>query len=308
MVKRAGSRMCLAAAILALAGTAAAQAPPRPPQYRVEVINSTVSVLFGPGGNVTVGHGAGGVAIVDDQLVESAEPMLAQLKGIDPRPVTLAINTHWHFDHSGGNAALAKQGATVVAHENVKVRMAKGGTIVMGANTRESPPSPPEALPTRTYRTELKLAAGGDELRLVHIPNAHTDGDTIVKWTKANVLDMGDIYVSYGLPFIDARSGGTLRGMIRCIDAGLAMADDATVVVPGHGPLSTRKDLAAYRDALVKIADAVEAGVKAGKSLAEVQAMRPADSGFPRGPLTPDQFVATAYQNATEALKSGGHS
>ena len=112
----------------------------------------------------------------------------------------------------------------------------------------------------------------------------------------------------YGLPFIDLRSGGTLRGMIKCVDAGLALADDQTIVVPGHGEPATKKDLAAYRDALAQIADAVDAGMKAGKSLAEVQALRPAD-GFhqpPNAPLTPDQFVATAYENARQATGSAG--
>lgn len=293
------------AMLSAIAGVAAAQAPARP-QFKVEELRPTVSLVIGAGGNTTVGRGADGVAIVDDKVIQASDALLAQLKAIDPRPVSLVINTHWHFDHSDGNAALAKQGAVIVAHQNVKVRMAKGGTIVMGARSTDYPPSPAQALPARTYETELTVSGGGDRLRLVHVPNAHTDGDTIIKWTRANVLDMGDVYVRYGLPFIDIRSGGTLRGMIKCVEAGLALTDDKTIVVPGHGEPATRKDLADYRDALIRIADAVDAGVRAGKSLAEVQAMRPADS-FPQpqgAPLTPDQFVATAYEMAKAA--SGG--
>jgi glyoxylase-like metal-dependent hydrolase (beta-lactamase superfamily II) len=286
----------------ALAGSVASQTPPRP-QFKVEQLRPSVSLVIGAGGNTTVGRGADGVAIVDDKVAPASDALLAQLKEIDPRPVSLVINTHWHFDHSDGNAALAKQGAVIVAHQNVKLRMAKGGTIVMGARSSDYAPSPAQALPARTYETELTISGGGDRLRLIHVPNAHTDGDTIVKWTRANVLDMGDVYVRYGLPFIDARSGGTLRGMIKCVEAGLAVADEQTIVVPGHGEPATWKDLADYRDALVRIADAVDAGVRAGKSLADVQAARPAD-GFvqPAGaPLTPDQFVATAYEAAKPA-------
>ena len=289
-------------ALVGFASQAAAQAPARPPPLKVEQLRPNVALVVGAGGNTTVGYGVDGVAIVDDKVVQASDALIATLKTIDPRPVSLVINTHWHFDHSDGNAALAKQGATIVAHANVKVRMAKGGTITMGTRSTDYAPSPPEALPKRTYDKELAIAGGGDRLRLVHVPNAHTDGDTIVKWTKANVLDMGDVYVRYGLPFIDIRSGGTLRGMIKCVEAGMALSDDRTIVIPGHGEPATKADLAAYRDALRKIADAVDAGVKAGKSLAEIQAAKPAD-GFPQppgAPLTPDQFVATAYANATQ--------
>jgi glyoxylase-like metal-dependent hydrolase (beta-lactamase superfamily II) len=301
--------------VASLAASAVAQAPLRPafkvdPPFRVEQLRPAVALLVGAGGNTTIGYGAAGVAIVDDKIVEASDQMLAELKKVDPRPVGLVINTHWHFDHAGGNEALAKQGAVVIAHANVKVRMAKGGTIVMGARSADYGPSPAIALPVRTYEKELTVTGGGDTLRLVHVPNAHTDGDTIVKWTHANVLDMGDVYVRYGLPFIDIRSGGTLRGMIKCVEVGLAMTDDQTIVVPGHGAPATRADLMAYRDALVRIADAVDAGVRAGKSLAEVQALRPADD-FPKPPgtpLTPNQFVATAYENAAQAAaRAGAH-
>ena len=293
------------AMLAAVASPAAAQTP-APIQFKVEQLRPSVSLITGGGGNTTVGRGPDGIAIVDDKTVTSTDALLAQIKAIDPRPISLVINTHWHFDHSDGNAAMAKQGATIVAHQNVTVHMAKGGTMIMGSRTINQVPATAQALPTRTYDTELTIPGGGDSLHLVHVANAHTDGDTIIKWTKANVLDMGDVYVRYGLPFIDIRSGGTLRGMIKCVEAGLALTDEQTIVVPGHGEPATRKDLADYRDALIRIADAVDAGVRAGKSLAEVQAARPAD-GFAQPPgatLTPDQFVATAYENAKQATSA----
>lgn len=292
--------LILAAALLAPALATAQPAPaPSPPKLlKIEQLRPTVALLVGPGGNITMGYGPGQVVLVDAQIAEVSDRVLATAHSLDPRPVGTVINTHWHFDHAGGDGALAKAGATVIAHANVKARMAQGGTIVFGTRSTAYAPSPAAALPARTYQTEMSLEAGGDQLRLVHVANAHTDGDTMVKWKRANVLDMGDVYVRYGLPFIDVRSGGTLRGMIKCVDAGLAMADDQTIVIPGHGEPATKKDLAAYRAALAKIADAVDAQARAGKSLADIQAMRPAD-GFvqpPGAPLSPDQFVATAYE------------
>jgi cyclase len=301
------------AGALALAGGVAApalaQAPAAPgaaPQLlKVEQLRPTVAMLVGPGGNITMGYGPGTVAIVDDQVGQISARVLATAKSLDPRPVSTVINTHWHFDHAGGNEALAKQGATIVAHANVKTRLAAGGVINLGGRANKQDPAPAAALPSRTYETTLTLQGGGDTLKLMHSPNAHTDGDTMVKWTRANVLDMGDVYVRYGLPFIDTQSGGTLRGMIKCVEAGLAMADDQTIVVPGHGEPATKRDLQAYHDGLKKIADAIEAGVRAGKSLAEVQAAKPTD-GFPQppgGPLSADQFVASAYETAKAAAK-----
>lgn len=294
-----------AAAQSAASPSAAAPSPAAPQLLKVEQLRPTVALLVGPGGNITMGYGPGTVLIVDDQVAQISGRVLATVKSLDPRPVATVINTHWHFDHAGGNEALAKQGATIVAHANVKTRLAAGGTINLGARANKQDPAPASALPSRTYETTLTLEGGGDTLKLVHSPNAHTDGDTMVKWTRANVLDMGDVFVRYGLPFIDTQSGGSLRGMIRCVDAGLAMADDQTIIVPGHGEPASKKDLVAYRDALKAIADAVDAGVRAGKTLAEVQAARPADS-FPQPPgplLTPDQFVAAAYETAKAAAK-----
>ncbi len=301
----AEKRWCMgtaAAVALAVPAIAAAQtaAPAAPQLLKVEQLRPTVAMLVGPGGNITVGYGPGKLTIVDDQVGQISVRVLATVKSIDPRPVSTVINTHWHFDHAGGNEALAKQGATIVAHENVKTRLAAGGSIVLGGRTNKQDPAPAAALPTKTYTTTLTLEGGGDTLKLTHVDHAHTDGDTMVKWTRANVLDMGDVFVRYGLPFIDAQSGGTLRGMIKCVEAGLAQADDQTIIVPGHGEPATKKDLIAYRDGLKAIADAIDAGVKAGKSLEEVQAAKPA-AGFPSppgGPLTPDQFVAGAYAAA----------
>lgn len=291
------SLLIFATVLCAQSGLAAARAAEAPPPiFKVEPLTPAVALLVGPGGNVTVGHGAGGVVLVDAEVVQLAPQLIAAVRTLDPEPIKTVIDTHWHFDHVGGNEALAKEGAVIVAQANVRVRMAKG--IAVAEMT--IPPAVEAALPTRTYATSLSIAAGGDVLKLVHVPNAHTDGDTLVKWTRANILDMGDVYVRYGLPFVDLASGGSLRGFIAAVDKGLALSDARTVIVPGHGEPATRRDLVAYRDQLLRIAEAVEGQVRAGRSLAEVQALRLAD-GWTQGSdafVKPDAFIAMAYESS----------
>jgi glyoxylase-like metal-dependent hydrolase (beta-lactamase superfamily II) len=294
----------LAAALAAAASLALAQPAPGPPKLlKVTPLRPGVALLVGPGGNITMGYGPGKVVLVDTEIAAAADAAIATAASLDPRPVAVAIDTHWHFDHAGGDAALRKAGAEVIAHANVAARLKQGGTVTLGKRVTNFPPAPAEALPSRTYDKELTLEAGGDRLRLVHPEHAHTDGDTIVKWTKANVLDMGDIYVRYGLPFVDTASGGSLRGMVRGVEAGLALCDKDTIVIPGHGDPASRADLAAYRDRLAKIADGVDKAIREGKTLEQTQALRLADDFplTPQSPISPDQFVAMAYASAQPA-------
>lgn len=295
-------------AALVLVTPARAPAQPPPGFLSVTLLRPGIAVIHGPtdasGSNITVGYGPGDLVIVDDQVPGLTDQVIAQVKTLDARPIKWVINTHWHNDHAGGNEVLAKAGARIVAHANVKPRLARGAVVMVGDQRNDLLPAPAIALPSRTYRTTMTLTTGGDRLKLVHVPHAHTDGDTIVKWTRANVLDMGDVYVRYGLPFIDLDAGGSLRGLIACVDAGLALSDDDTVVIPGHGNPATRKDLAAYRAMLARIADTVETAVGAGKTLDQVQALRSAD-GIPQSvpAMTPDQFVAQAYASSKQRLK-----
>jgi glyoxylase-like metal-dependent hydrolase (beta-lactamase superfamily II) len=279
--------------------TAMGQDAPAPiPVLKVERLSAGVAVVVGPGGNVTVGHGPDGVVLVDAEVAELSPELIAAVRTIDPGAIQMVIDTHWHFDHVGGNEALAKAGAVIVAQHNVQVRMASGGTIAFAKMT--VPPAAKAAVPTRTFLHETSMAAVGDLLRLVHVPHAHTDGDVVVKWTRADVLDMGDVYVRYGLPFVDLSSGGSLRGLIRAADKGLALSGPRTLIVPGHGEPATQRDLAAYRDHLLRIASAVEAQVSRGKSLAEVQALRLADDWVQGSDafVQPDEFVAMAYESS----------
>ena len=291
----------IAALVLITPAIAAAQPPPG--FLSVRLLRPGIAVIHGPddasGGNITVGYGPGDLVIVDDQMPDLTDQVIAQVKTLDARPIKLVINTHWHYDHAGGNEVLAKLGAQIIAHANVKPRLARGAVVMVGDQRNDLAPAPAIALPSRTYQTTMMLTASGDRLKLVHVPHAHTDGDTIVKWSRANVLNMGDVYVRYGLPFIDLDAGGSLRGMIACVDAGLALSNNDTIIVPGHGDPATRRELAAYRSMLARIADIVDTAVRAGKTLAQVQALRPAD-GIPQSvpAMTPDQFVALAYASA----------
>lgn len=292
-------RLAAAAILITLAATAMGQeAPALNPVLKVERLSAGVAVVIGPGGNVTVGHGPDGVVLVDAEVVELSPELIAAVRTIDPGAIHIVIDTHWHFDHVGGNEALAKVGAVIVAQRNVQMRMASGGTIAFAKTT--VPPASKGAVPTHTFLHETSIATAGDLLRLVHVPHAHTDGDILVKWTHADVLDMGDVYVRYGLPFVDLSSGGSLRGLIRAADKGLALTSSRTLIVPGHGEPATQRDLAAYRDHLLRIALAVEAQVSRGKSLAEVQALRLADGWLQSSDafVQADEFIAMAYESS----------
>jgi len=259
-------------------------------------------VLIGPGGNVAVGYGADSVAIVDTGGADLAPQVREVIAQIDPRPVKFVIDTNWHFDHAGGNAEFARAGATIIGQLNVQRRMAAGGASAAG--TTQSASTSTIALPTHTYLDVRTIAAGGDLLRLVHVERAHTDGDTIVKWTRADVLHTGDVYVSNGLPFVDLASGGSLAGVIAAVETALSLSDDRTVIIPGHGELATRSDLIEYRDRLNTIAAAVAAEIRKGKPLAAIQALRLADS-WPRqagAPVEPDAFIAMAYESCMHPL------
>ncbi len=255
-----------------------------------------VAVLFGAGGNIGVSYGEDGTILIDDQFAPLTEKIQKAVADLGATPVKFLINTHWHGDHSGGNENLGKAGAIIMAHDNVRVRMASDQKTRFG----EVKASPKAALPVVTYAEGLKLHLNGEEVRAISVPPAHTDGDSIIHWTKSNVIHMGDLFfhkMSY--PFIDTGSGGDVRGVIGAAKKALAMADDQTKIIPGHGEVASKADLQAYHDMLAAIVGKVEAGIKEGKTLDQIKAMRPAD-GYgvnPKGFITADAFVETVYAN-----------
>jgi glyoxylase-like metal-dependent hydrolase (beta-lactamase superfamily II) len=211
--------------------------------------------------------------------------------------VRFVVNTHWHGDHTGGNEAMGSRGAVIVAHSNVRQRMSSEQFIA--ALNDKVPASPPGALPVVTFEDGVALHLNGDTLHVVHVANAHTDGDSMVHWQKANVLHMGDTFFhKFSLPFIDLSSGGSIDGLIAAVDKGLAASNETTRIIPGHGPVASRAELVAYRAMLVDIRAKVAAGIKAKRSLAQIQATKPAAPyGMADGFIKPDQFVAFVYDS-----------
>lgn len=296
----------LAFAVAALvAAPSAAQPDLSKVEVKVERIAPGVAVLFGAGGNIGLSYGADGNIVVDDQYAPMSEKILAAIATLDPDPVRFVVNTHWHGDHSGGNEAMGRRGAVILAHSNVRTRMSSEQFIA--ALGDKVPASPKDALPVVTFEDGVTLHLNGDTLHVVHVADAHTDGDSLVHWQQANVLHMGDTFFhKMSLPFIDLSSGGSIDGLIAAADKGLAMSNAATRIVPGHGPVASRAELAAYRAMLVDIRSKVAAGIAAKRSLAQIQATKPAERyGMADGFIKPDQFIAFVHQSLT---KAPGHS
>jgi glyoxylase-like metal-dependent hydrolase (beta-lactamase superfamily II) len=278
---------------------------------RTQPLTPNVAVLFGEGGNIGVSHGQDGTVLIDDQYAPLTPRIAAAVAAIPATPVKFVINTHWHGDHSGGNENLGKAGAVIIAQDHVRQRMST--EQVSSFLKRTTPPSPKAALPVITFHHEVTLHLNGDTISVTHVPHAHTDGDALVKFVGANILHTGDVFVRYGLPFIDTESGGSARGMIAAQDAILALADTNTRIIPGHGEVATRADVAAFRTMLETIVNRVEAGIKAGKTLAQIQAEKPAaewDTN-PKAFVTGEPFVAGVYASLMAPPaghhKGGGH-
>lgn len=276
----------------------------RPPQFDMEIKTSKLSdnlyMLEGAGGNVAVFVYGDGVLLVDDKLAPATPAVKAAVAAITPKPIRFAVNTHWHRDHSGGNEALANDGSVIVAHENVRKRMSVPGFIAVF--DRKLPASPPKALPVVTFSRDVTFHLGNEEISVIHVADAHTDGDSFVFFRKANVLHMGDCYLNGSYPVIDSSNGGTFTGTIAAADTAIGMMDDRTRILPGHGPLATREELREWRNMLATIYDRVKRAASSGKTLEQIKAERPTkewDARFPRSFVTSDHVLEEAYRAAT---------
>jgi glyoxylase-like metal-dependent hydrolase (beta-lactamase superfamily II) len=271
------------AAAASLVGPALAQqpapaGPPVGPDWsKIEVktfdLGNRTYMLEGFGGNVTVAVGEDGVIMVDGQFAQMHDKLKAAIAAVSQQPVRFLVNTHYHRDHVGGNVPFGKDGAVVVAHENVRKRLADGAT--MAVPEVKYTPAPEEALPAMTHKDGMTLQVKGRAAQLKHPVNAHTDGDTFVYFADANVLSTGDTVAMGRYPNIDFANGGTLKGMIAASDAYLALSNDTTKIVPGHGPLATKAQLAEFRAMLSTVRDRMIALVKEGKSQADILAAKP---------------------------------
>lgn len=263
-------------------------------EIKVETLAPGVAVLFGSGGNIGLSYGEDGNALVDDQYAPLTDKIVAAVKSFDPDPVKFVINTHWHRDHSGGNENLGKAGAVIVAHDNVRRRMSVDQfSNLFGA----TPASPKAALPVVTFGEGVTLHLNGDELQVIHVRDAHTDGDSLIYWRKAKVLHMGDVFFhKVSLPFIDLESGGSIDGEIAAVRKALEIAAPDAKIVPGHGPVATRAELEAYLAMLVDVRGKVAAAIAAGKTLQAIKADNPAKPyEIPKGSISADAFVETIF-------------
>lgn len=261
-------------AVGALAASATAQAQNFDDVViRTEQVRDNIYVLYGAGGNIGVSVGEDGVFIVDDQFAPLTDKIKAALAELSDQPVRFAINTHFHGDHTGGNENFGQSGTVIVAHDNVRVRMSRE-TFIKAFNNR-TPASPKAALPVVTFNDMASLHLNGEEARLVHVENAHTDGDSHVFFKRSNVLHMGDTFFNGRFPFIDVDNGGSIDGMIASAEAALAAADAETRIIPGHGPVTGREGLERYLEVL-KGSRSIIADLKTdGQSLEDIQGAKP---------------------------------
>ncbi len=239
-------------------------------EISIESVSDNIHVLFGLGGNILVSTGVDGVLLVDDQMPELKYKILRSLRKIGGKSVDYIINTHWHFDHAEGNLVFGPDGAKIVAHENSRKMMLNPKPINLSFIVYPQQPYPLNAVPQITYQDSMKLHLNGDQIELYHFGHAHTTGDTAVYLRNSNVLHMGDVFNMTGPPFIDAGNGGSIDGIIRFCEEILKVVNDETVVVPGHGPISTTEDIQTYIDMLIVVRDRIQAQILEGKSLQEI--------------------------------------
>jgi glyoxylase-like metal-dependent hydrolase (beta-lactamase superfamily II) len=262
----------------------------------VQNVRPGLSVIQGAGGNIVVWVGADGVMLVDTGLVTSSAAVVDAVTRLSAAPVRFIINTHGHADHAGCNEAFARKGAIVIGHESLREHSGHDPAAPAGSGDAAL------ARPVITTNDTLALHLNGDRVDLVHVADAHTAADIVVRWNDADVVDLGDIYWNGQYPYIDVESGGSLAGTVAAIEAALARSTARTVVIPGHGPVSNRAELAAYRDMLVAVGRKVREAVEQGVGVDAILAAQPTaefDARFerPGALVTPAEFVSSIYRD-----------
>jgi len=293
-------RVLLSIAIVFIAMSTQAQDRFANVQITSEKINEQLYMLQGAGGNILISTGEDGVLMIDDQFAQLSEKIMEKVKEISGTEVSYLINTHWHGDHTGGNENFGNAGATIIAHDNVRIRMKRGRPKIEG---REIPPAPAVALPAITFGKDMKVHFNGDDIHLFHFHNGHTDGDGIVFFPEDNVIHMGDTFFNLRYPFIDLKSGGDVDGLLKTLGEVLFMIDDSTVVVPGHGPLGNKADLMKYRDILTELRDKVAAMIKEGKDLDAIKASgfsSQYDESMGGGFINPERFAEFLFHGLSQ--------
>ncbi len=267
-------------------------------QIKSTHVAGNIHMLEGSGGNIGVSAGPDGILIVDDQFAPLADKIRAALAKLGPGKLEFVLNTHWHPDHTGGNAVFGPE-APIIAHRNVRRRLSRRQHVL----SRVVEPLPPEALPVITFDDALSIHFNGEEIRAVHFPHGHTDGDIVIFFTGSNVVHMGDDFFAGTFPFVDLNSGGDVVGLASNVEKVLARLPADVKVIPGHGPLSTLKDLRDYHGMLVETTNLVRRAMEAGKTLTEIKSQ-----GLPKkwhswggGFISADRWIETIHNSLAKS-------
>jgi len=295
-------KFLLVAVSLLFAISAHAQTDFSKVEVKVTKVAGNVYMLEGSGGNIGVSVGDDGILIVDDQFAPLADKIRAALKGLGDKKLRFILNTHWHGDHTGGNVAFGPE-APIIAHDNVRKRLATEQRSEVF--NRTTPASPKEALPVITFNNSLSVHFNGEEIRAIHFPQGHTDGDSVIFFSASNVVHLGDDFFAGRFPFVDLESGGTVEGLIRNIGELIGKIPPGAKLIPGHGPISTIDDLKSYHRMLQQTTEIVRQKIAAGKTLDQIKSeglpaeWAPWGTGF----IKTDLWVQTIYKSLTAKSK-----
>jgi len=298
-MKRLPIQLLLSVLLIGGATISASGQSPRKVTVRSTPVRDNLYMLSAAGGNICVSVGKDGVLLVDSEYESLVDQVITAVKSITDQPIRLVINTHYHFDHVGGNLKLAQSGALLVAHQQVRARMSSEQHL-RGID-RTIPPWPEAALPDITYTSQMSFFWNKDEVTVLQAPAGHTDGDSIIHFRNSNVIHMGDVYFAGTFPFIDVNAGGSIDGMIKAVDLALELSNEQTCIIPGHGPLSKPPDLRKYRKMLVTVRDRVRALIDQGRTRDQVIAGKPTkDLDAQWGKVfKPDMWVGLVYDGMT---------
>lgn len=273
-------------------------------QIKVTKVSGNIYMLEGEGGNIAASVGEDGIVIVDDQYAPLAEKIQAALKnlGITDKPVRFVINTHYHGDHTGGNVPFANGGSTLIAQDNVRKRLETGGTAGNGGSVKmDVPPAPKAALPVITFEHDVTVHLNGEDIRALHFPAGHTDGDAVIFFPKNNVVHMGDDFVRYGFPFIDVASGGSVQGMAAAMEKVSKELPSDVKVIPGHGAVSNLDDVRAFVKMLKETSAAVQKAIDEHKTVEQMKREKILEpwKKWSGDFIDSDKFIETLYNSLT---------
>ena len=274
-------------------------------QMKTTKVAGNVYMLEGSGGNIGVSAGEDGILIVDDQYAPLADKIRAALKAINPGALRFVLNTHFHGDHTGANAVFGKE-SLIVAHDNVRKRLAAGQPAA-AAGGQGTPPAPKEALPVVTYAQSVSIHFNGEEIKVMHLPAGHTDGDSVILFTTSNVAHLGDDFFAARFPYVDIGNGGSVEGLTRNIAHVIENLPAGVKIIPGHGPLSTIDDLKTFHRMLTTTTDIVRKQIAEGKTVEQIKA-----AGLPEewktwgaGFINQDRWLETIHRSLTQAKPAG---